>query len=66
MSRSLKKGPFVINSLLKKIDKVNSSSSFEFSIYFIFLSIMFPYKSSKKFFSTFKELNRLSFLSLLY
>jgi len=27
MSRSLKKGPFVLNSLLKKIDAVNSSGS---------------------------------------
>nr|YP_010700283.1 ribosomal protein S19 [Euglena undulata]WCH63427.1 ribosomal protein S19 [Euglena undulata] len=27
MSRSLKKGPFVVNSLLKKVNNVNSSNS---------------------------------------
>jgi len=36
MSRSLKKGPFVESTLLKKIIKVNSQPTFDFYFFFCF------------------------------
>lgn len=41
MSRSLKKGPFVINSLLKKINRISLLNTCAFSILVFLLFILF-------------------------